>query len=146
MATSGILVEDLSHLISQATAPAFMLGAMASLLAVLFGRLNRIIDLSSVPTAIRSLENAPTAEKPPVSSPTLRRRARLLGRAIEFTVISGAFTALLVLEGFASAFLGADQVFGAAILFMLAMAFFVLSLVCLLMEVRLAMRAYLGGP
>jgi len=140
MATSGILVEDLSRLISQATAPAFLLGAMASLLAVLFARLNRIVDLNGAPNAIRDQESG-DADATPLPR-ELGRRARLLAKAIEFTVISGVFTALLVLEGFAAAFLGADQVYGAAILFMLAMGFFVASLLCLLLEVRLAMRVY----
>jgi hypothetical protein len=140
MATSGILVEDLSRLISQATAPAFMLGAMAGLLGVLFARMNRLVDMINALNASRDDEQARSRAK--AALPALERRVRLLARAIEFTVISGVFTACLVLEGFAAAFLGAEQVYGAAVLFMLAMGFFVLSLMCLLIEVRMAMRGH----
>ena len=138
MASSGILVEDLSHLIAQATAPAFLLGAMAGLLSVLFARLNRIIDMSKAASADHDDDAARAHPK----SVDYGIRVRLLGTAIECTVISGIFTAFLVIEGFAAAFLGADQAFGAAILFMLAMGFFVASLTCLLFEVRIAMRGH----
>jgi hypothetical protein len=37
-------VSQLSHVISQAAAPAFLLGALAAFIAVLISRLNRVID------------------------------------------------------------------------------------------------------
>ena len=41
-------VSQLSHVISQAAAPAFLLGALAAFIAVLISRLNRIIDRTVV--------------------------------------------------------------------------------------------------
>ena len=37
-------VSQLSHVISQAAAPAFLLGALAAFIAVLISRLNRVVD------------------------------------------------------------------------------------------------------
>ena len=115
-----------------------VLGAMAGLLGVLFARLNRLVDMINALNAGR--EDAPADSRTHAAPPAFERRVRLLARAVEFTVIGGVLTACLVIEGFAAAFLRADQAYGAAILFMLAMGFFVLSLLCLLIEVRIAMR------
>ena len=41
--SSGFLVEELPQIIAQATAPAFLLGAVAGFLSVLIGRSNRIV-------------------------------------------------------------------------------------------------------
>ena len=138
MATSGILVDELSKIISQATAPAFLLGAMAGLVSVLMGRLNRIVDRGSALLAIR--DDDPVSGHLKAEIPLLKRRARLIGKAIEFAVISGVFTTCLVLVAFGSAFLGARYAYGAAVLFMLAMGFFGVALVYLLFEVRIALR------
>ena len=45
-------VSQLSHVIVQAAAPAFLLGALAAFIAVLISRLNRIIDRTIVLNAI----------------------------------------------------------------------------------------------
>ena len=42
--TKGFLVAELSQIISEATAPAFLLGAAAAFISVLIGRLNRVVD------------------------------------------------------------------------------------------------------
>ena len=41
-------VSQLSQVISQAAAPAFLLGALAAFIAVLISRLNRIVDRTIV--------------------------------------------------------------------------------------------------
>ncbi len=61
-----------------------------------------------------------------------------MNRAIEFAVISGIFTTLLVIVAFASAALGLNQAYGAAILFVLALSFFATALIYLWVEVRIA--------
>jgi hypothetical protein len=45
-------VSQLSQVISQAAAPAFLLGALAAFIAVLISRLNRIIDRTIILNAI----------------------------------------------------------------------------------------------
>jgi hypothetical protein len=136
MAPATPLAEQLSAIISQATAPAFLLGAMAGLISVLVGRLNRIIDRTNALTAVPSEDAARGHLK--MDIPRLERRAKLVNKAIEFAVISGIFTTLLVLIAFASAFLGIGHAYGAAFLFMLALGSFGVSLIYLWLEVRIS--------
>lgn len=138
VATSGILVDELSKIISQATAPAFLLGAMAGFVSVLLGRLNRILDRGGALIAIR--DDDPVTGHLKAEIPLLNRHARLISKAIEFAVISGVFTTCLVLVAFGSAFLGARYAYGAAVLFMLAVGFFGVALVYLWVEVKVALR------
>jgi hypothetical protein len=127
MPNQGFLVEEHSKIISQATAPAFLLAAVAAFISVLIGRLNRIVD-HGIPVTVN--------EDP--SQPTLRRRAKLLGRALGYAVIAAIFITFLVIVAFASAAVGLNQVYGAALLFVLALGFFAASLICLWFEVRIA--------
>jgi hypothetical protein len=138
MATPGMLVEELSQIISQATAPAFLLGAMAGLIAVLIGRLNRIADRAAA--LIDVADDDPSRGRLKADLPRLKLRAKLISRAIEFAVASGVCTTFLVLVAFASAFLGSNHAYGAAILFMLAMGFFATSLIFFWIEVRIALK------
>jgi hypothetical protein len=131
------LAEQLSQIISQATAPAFLLGAMAGLISVLVGRLNRIIDRTNALTAVPNEDPARGHLRTDI--PRLERRAKLVNKAIEFAVISGIFTTLLVLIAFASAFLGVGHAYGAAVLFMLALGSFGVSLIYLWAEVRISL-------
>jgi len=136
MPTHGLQVDQLSLVISQATAPAFLLGAVAAFVAVLIGRLNRIVDRNTILATIKNDDPAQGWLKAAI--PRLKRRARLMNRAIEFAVISGIFTTLLVIVAFASAALGLNQAYGAAILFVLALSFFATALIYLWVEVRIA--------
>ena len=54
--------------------------------------------------------------------PRLRRRLRLLNNATLLALASGVSTSLLLVVGFASAFLRLEHVYGAAVLFFLAVA------------------------
>jgi len=136
MPYEGLLVEHLSQVISQATAPAFLLGAVAAFVSVLIGRLNRIVDRNALLAAIE--DSDPKKGELKADIPRLRRRARLMSRAIEYAVISGIFTTFLVIVAFGSAALGFSHAYGAAVLFVLALGFFSASLICLWLEVRVA--------
>jgi hypothetical protein len=125
---------QLSTVISQVTAPAFLLSAVASLLSVLSTRMSRIVDRSR---AISSL----TASDPrraglEIELPELRKRAIFMHRAIFWSVGSGISACLLVVFAFASALLDIGHERGAAGLFMLAMGLFTAALVYLAREVR----------
>jgi hypothetical protein len=135
-----LLSEQLSQIISQATAPAFLLGAMAGLISVLIGRMNRIIDRTNTLTAVPNEDPARGHLRTDI--PRLERRAKLINKAIEFSVISGIFTTLLVLIAFASAFLGIGHAYGAAILFMVALGSFGISLIYLWAEVRISLSQF----
>jgi len=128
--------EQISRVISQATAPAFLLGAVAAFISVLITRMNRIVDRSNALSALP--ENDPGRSHLKAVLPRLKRRARLLNKAIEFAVLSGIFTTMLVIMAFAASFLSFRHEYGAAIMFSIALLFFAASLVALLFEVRAA--------
>ena len=137
---TSLMVDQLSQVISQATAPAFLLGAVAGFVSVLIGRLNRIVDRGASYLAIANDGKNPESEKSKVEVAVLMRRAKLVNRALEFAVISGICTTVLVIVAFGSAFIGLSHAYGAALLFAVALAFFAASLSCLWMEVRIAVK------
>src|SRR5882672_5649032 len=120
-------VTQLSQVISQAAAPAFLLGALAAFIAVLISRLNRIIDrtivLNGIPDddAVRSRLKA--------DLPRLMQRARMVNRAILWAVIGSISVSVLVIVAFASAFFEVQHERGVAILFMISIGAFVVSLI-----------------
>lgn len=134
----GLVSSQLSQIISQAIAPSFLLGAVAAFVSVLIGRVNRIFDSAEALLSIddQNSERAKLKEEIPL----LRRRAKLISRAIEFAVISGICTTFLVILAFASAMIGLSYAFGAAFLFVAALAAFATSLIHLWLEIRLAIK------
>ena len=73
-------VSQLSHVISQAAAPAFLLGALAAFIAVLISRLNRIIDRTVLLNGIPGDDTVRNRLK--ADLPRLMRRAAMMNRAI----------------------------------------------------------------
>jgi len=130
--------EQISRVISQATAPAFLLGAVAAFISVLITRMNRIVDRGNVLGTLPG--DDPRGNHLKAILPRLKRRARLLNKAIEYAVTSGIFTTMLVILAFASSFLNFRHEYGAAIMFSIALLFFAASLVTLLFEVRAALH------
>src|SRR5215472_6761798 len=111
---------QLSQVISQATALAFVLGAVAGFVSILLGRLNAVIErirhINEIATDDASRAHLKT------DLPRLRRRAVLLNHATRLALVSGLCTSLLLAVAFASAFLRLQHVYGAGILFFLAVA------------------------
>jgi hypothetical protein len=132
------MADQLSQIISQATAPAFLLGAVAGFLAVLVGRANRIADRGVALLSIRDQKSEMQQSNPEIT--LLMRRAKLTNYAIEFAVLTGICTTLLVIVAFASALMGLNHAYGSISLFIIALAFFAASLICLGLEVRIAIR------
>jgi len=127
----------LSQVITQVTAPSFLLGAVAAFVSVLIGRMNRIIDRLQTLKAIGD-DSSKAHLKTDV--PLLRRRAALLNKAIIFSTISAIVTSLLVIVAFISAFFDLQHEYGVAILFIIALSFFTLSLVDLVREARISLH------
>ncbi len=137
MTPEVITLNQLSLVISQAAAPAFLLGAVASFLSVLVAHMSRIIDRSRA-------VNATSGDDPNYASlkatlPQLKLRARLVNRAIYWAVASGISTCLLMIAAFGSAYFGIRHEPGAAILFTLSLGLFTLSLISFAREVKVAM-------
>ncbi len=110
--------SELARVISEATAPAFVLGAVAAFVAVLLNRMTIIIE------RIRSLnEIADDDARSHLKSdiPRLRRRAGLLNKATYLALLSGLCTASLVVVEFVSALFRLKYAYGAALLFALAL-------------------------
>ena len=74
--------------------------------------------------------------------PRLRRRAALLNKAILFSTISAIVTSLLVIAAFVCAFYNLQHEYGVAVLFVISLGFFTISLVDLAREVRIALHEY----
>jgi hypothetical protein len=87
-------ISQLSHVISQAAAPAFLLGALAAFIAVLISRLNRIIDRTIV---LNGISDDDVRCRLKADLPRLMRRAAMLNRAILWAVIGSIAVTLMVI-------------------------------------------------
>jgi hypothetical protein len=131
---------QLSQVISQVTAPAFLLGAVAAFVSVLISRMNRIIDRSQALNAIADDDKLKASLKSDI--PRLKARAVLLNKAIFFSTISAIVTSLLVIVAFVSAYFNIAHEYGVGALFVVALCFFPASLVNLARETRIALHEY----
>src|SRR5215475_10008515 len=95
-------VSQLSHVISQAAAPAFLLGALAAFIALLITRLNRIIDRTIFLNGIADEDAAKVRLK--ADLPRLLRRAAMINRAIFWSVLGSISICILIVVAFVSAF------------------------------------------
>jgi hypothetical protein len=138
MLPTVLTLDQLSLVISQAAAPAFILGAVASFLSVLVLHLNRITDRSRLIRA--TPDEDPTKADLMATLPALRMRATLVNRAIYWAVASGIATCLLMITAFGSAYFGIRHEPGAAILFTLSLGLFTFSLISFAREIRVAMK------
>ncbi len=128
-------IDQLSVAISHATAPAFMLGAVAGFLTILIARLERVADKSK---ALRlSDENTdPTG----AVATSFMRRMELLSRAILFAVLSALVTAALLIAAFFAALVGIGHGQIVAMMFAVALMLLMASLVQLAREIRVYMK------
>ena len=133
-------VTQLSQVIGQVTAPAFLLGAVAAFTSVLISRMNRIIDRSQTLNAIRDYDASKAHLKSDI--PRLKRRAALLNSAILFSTVSAIITSLLVIVAFVCAFYNMAHEYAVALLFVVALGFFTVSLVYLAREARIALNEF----
>jgi hypothetical protein len=133
-----LTTNQLSLVISQAAAPAFLLGAVASFLSVLVSHMSRIIDRSR---AINGIPDGDTTKARLVATlPELRLRATLVNRAIYWAIASGITSCLLMIAAFGSAYFGFRHEPGAAVLFTISLALFTFSLISFAREVKIAMN------
>ena len=105
--------ERLSQVIAHATAPAFLLGAVAGFISILIGRMTALID------RIRSLDRMAYDDASRLI-PRMKRRKAMLNDAIGLALGSGICTTLLLIVAFTSALLGVRHQYGVAILFIVA--------------------------
>lgn len=133
-------VSQLSHVISQAAAPAFLLGALAAFIAVLISRLNRIIDRSIFLNGIPEEDAARCRLK--ADLPRLVQRAVMMNRAIFWAVVGSISISILIIVAFVTAFFEVQHERGVAILFIISLGAFTISLIDFAREVRIALSEY----
>jgi hypothetical protein len=131
------LVTDIDHLseaISHATAPAFMLGAVAAFLSILIARLERIADKTK---ALRSVDANLNPNDPLAAA--FQRRMEFLGRAIYLAVLSALATSALLILAFLAGLFGIGHGRVVAMMFVLALLLLMGALVHLAREIRVYM-------
>ena len=128
---------QLSQLMSQATAPAFILGAVAGFVAVLLGRMTGVIDRTRSLNEIADDDTARAHLKSDI--PRLRLRAELLNSAIYLALLSGMCTALLLVVGFVSAIFRLRHEYGAGLLFAIALVLLGVAIFRFGQEVRMGL-------
>ena len=133
-------VSQLSHVISQAAAPAFLLGALAAFIAVLISRLNRIIDRAIFLNGIPDEDTVRSRLK--ADLPRLVQRAVMMNRAIFWAVIGSISISILIIVAFVTVFFDVQHERGVAILFIVSLGAFTVSLVDFAREVRIALSEY----
>jgi hypothetical protein len=133
-------LSQLSQVILHATAPAFLLGAVAGFVSILIARMNGIID------RVRSLNSIADDDTPRArlksDIPRLEHRARLMKNAISLAVGSGICTTVLVILAFASAFVGIRHELVVGVLFVVALGLLGAALFALAREVRIALNEF----
>jgi len=133
-------MTDIVHVIQLAVAPVFLISGVAGILTVMTNRLARIIDRGRVLAAMKDLtpdQTQAVADEHVV----LARRGRVVNVAIWFCTITGLFIAVVIMMLFVTVFFGFDATAVVALLFIVGMLCFSVSLICFLREITLATHA-----
>jgi hypothetical protein len=133
-------IEHLSQVISHVVAPAFLLGAVASFISILVGRMNGVIERLREINDLPDQGHAKSVLKSDM--PRLRRRAALLHRALILAISSGIVAAILIVVAFVAALLSFTHAWASAILFIISLGLLSASLVVFGMEVRIGLNEY----
>jgi hypothetical protein len=140
MQAAAPTVSQLSNVITQAMAPAFLLAALAAFIALLIARLNRIIDRTIILNAISDSDTARSRLKTDI--PRLLRRSTIINRAILWAIVSSIAITMIMIVAFVSALLHIEHERGVAILFITSLGAFTFSLFDFAREVRIALSEF----
>lgn len=133
-------IVQLSQIISQVVAPAFLLGAVASFVSILASRMNGVIERMRYINDLPADGHAKSRLKQDL--PRLRRRVLLLQRSLLFSIASGVAGALLIIIAFGAAMLHLEHLWGTALLFSISMLLLCVSLGLLAAEVRIGLNEF----
>ncbi len=128
-------LERMTQIFSNATAPAFFLGAVAAFVSLMTNRLGVVRDRAS---KLQPGTDARGRRLYLASMKRLIKRARLLNDAILLTLCSGIGATLLLTILFVAQFVGVHHAYGAALLFTLATLFLSAALFYFFREAWLA--------
>lgn len=128
-------VERLTTIFQQATAPAFLLGAVAGFVSLMYARLNHIIE------QIRMIDvgelGDPDNRRVMAHREILRRRARLLTKGILASLYGAICSTLVLAILFATEIFGLRYALFAPVLFALATISLGVGLVRFIQEARI---------
>ena len=131
-------INQITHVITLAIAPVFLLTAVGTLIGVLANRLARIVDrirvLEDLLHEIGLEELMPARDE----LDSLRQRLRLIYFAVASAVFCALFVGLLIIVAFIDAFMSINLAKFVGILFIMAMVAFIGSLIVFLREIFLA--------
>jgi len=136
MVVQSLSLTEIAHVIALATAPAFLLGCVVALMAMLISRMARVVDRAHV---LEIMDDQDRGADLKALIPDLQRRAKLIHHALGFAILSGIVTALLVVLAFVGALLNLQLETPVATLFIVSLLFFVASLFSLALEVVIAL-------
>jgi hypothetical protein len=129
---------DVARVIQLAVAPVFLLTAIGTILSVLSGRLARIVDRARVLVGL--LVTLPQGKQAAAREELdiLVRRRTLVNLAITSGTTSALLVCVLIAAAFVGYLVGADFSIALAVLFIGAMAAFVIALLLFLREILIA--------
>lgn len=131
-------INQITHVITLAIAPVFLLTAVGTIIGVLVNRLARIVDRIRVLEELLH-ESALDGLRPARAElDNLRRRLRLIYLAVTCAVFCALFVGLLIIVAFVDAFMSVNLAKLVGILFVMAMMAFISCLVVFLREIFLA--------
>ena len=131
----SVEADQLANMISHAVAPAFMLNAVAAMVAILASRISGVTERIR---KLREIDESDARAWLKKEMAELRRRERVLNNALHLAVLAGIGVTFLLIFGFVIAFVGYRHEPGAAVLFMAALGFLAASLFRLLQDIRLS--------
>ena len=131
-------INQITHVITLAIAPVFLLTAVGTLMGVLVNRLARIVDRIRVLEEL--LHELGLDELLPARDEldNLRQRLRLIYFAVASAVFCALFVGLLIIVAFIDALMAVNLATIVGVLFIMAMLAFIGSLVVFLREIFLA--------
>ena len=134
-------INQITHVITLAIAPVFLLTAVGTLMGVLVNRLARIVDRIRVLEEL--LHELGLDELLPARDEldNLRQRLRLIYFAVASAVFCALFVGLLIIVAFVDAFMSVNLATIVGVLFIMAMLAFIGSLVVFLREIFLAVSS-----
>src|SRR5512144_787574 len=124
------MLQDITHTIQLAVAPVFLLTALSTTLSVLVTRLARIVDRARRVEARLLSESGPVKEGSTRELTSLEGRVRLIHWALTFGTSAALLVCLLIAVAFVGYLLDARIGTTMAVLFIAAMAAYVVALVC----------------
>src|SRR5687767_12460417 len=130
-----------AHVIQLAIAPVFLLSGIGALLAVLTGRLSRIIDRARRLQAAPKPDESEAQARMSAELAILGRRAHLVNRAIALCTTSALLVATVVIALFVGAFFRRDFSPVIGLTFVAAMVTLCIALLTFLQEITHATRS-----